>query len=93
MHSYCRSYPALFHLSTVFFFPFSWERLFTNLLEQRTKDVPYMLFPAYAGVFLIPAELRRSCGAVVHPSIGRPGGPELIYNRNYAYILLNMNKS
>ena len=52
-----------------------------------------MLFPAYAGVFLIPAERRRSCGAVVHPSIGRPGGPELIYNRNYAYILLNMNKS
>lgn len=52
-----------------------------------------MLFPAYAGVFLIPAERRRSCGAVVHPSIGRPGGPELIYNRYHAYILLNMNKS
>lgn len=52
-----------------------------------------MLFPAYAGVFLIPAERRRSCGAVVHPSIGRPGGPELIHNRKYAYILLNMNKS
>ena len=51
------------------------------------------LFPAYAGVFLIPAERRRSCGAVVRPSIGRPGGPELIYNRCYAYILVNMNKS
>ena len=27
-----------------FFFPFSWERLFTNLLEQRTKDIPYMRY-------------------------------------------------
>lgn len=52
-----------------------------------------MLFPAYAGVFLIPAECRRSCGAVVHLSIGRPGGPELIYNWYYAYILVNANKS
>ena len=51
-----------------------------------------MLFPAYAGVFLVPAERRRSCGAVVHPSTGRPGGPELIYNRYYAYILENANK-
>ena len=54
---------------------------------------PGTLFPAYAGVFLIPAECRRSCGAVVHPSIGKPGGPELIYNRYYAYILVNANKS
>ena len=59
-----------------FFFPFSWERFFTNLLEQRTKDVPYMLFPVYAGVFLIPAECCRPCGAVVHPSAGRPGEAE-----------------
>ena len=44
MHSYCRSKPAFFHLSTVFFFPFGWERLFTNLLEQRTKDVSYMRY-------------------------------------------------
>ena len=52
-----------------------------------------MLFPAYAGAILIPAECRRSCGAVVHLSIGRPGGPELIYNWYYAYILVNENKS
>ena len=52
-----------------------------------------MLFPAYAGAILIPAERRRSCGVDVHPSIGRPGGPELIYNRRYAYILVNTNKS
>ena len=51
------------------------------------------LFPAYAGAILIRAERRRSCGAVVRPSIGRPGGPELIYNRYYAYILVDMNKS
>ena len=51
------------------------------------------LFLAYAGVFLIPAERRRSCGTVVHPSIGRPGGPELIHNRRYAYIPVNANKS
>ena len=51
------------------------------------------LFPAYAGAILIPAERRRSCGVVMHPSIGRPGGPELIYNQYYAYILANANKS
>ena len=83
-------HPADFIESSKFF---SWERFFTNLLEQRTKDVPYMLFPAYAGAILIPAECRRSCGAVVHPSTGRPGGPELIHNRHYAYILVNTNKS
>ncbi len=34
-------HPADFIESSEFF---SWERFFTNLLEQRTKDVPYMRY-------------------------------------------------
>ena len=60
---------------------------------EHQRKAAVKRFPAYAGAILIPAERRRSGGAVVRPSIGRPGGPELIYNRYYAYILVDMNKS